>query len=108
MRRCEHLALLGKQPFANFKGQFEMVERIKLIDKDKGGIPHAFHPKIKQPKMSGSCGYYQIKENLFFINDTEEILISWVRGGELKILPAHVQQEPPEIINQFVANYVLI
>ena len=99
VRRSEDLARQSKESFADFKRKLEMIEGIKLVNKNESCIPHAVHPEVQQFKMLRTRGGDEVKGYLFFVNKAKQILVPRVRGGKLEILTADVQKEPSEIIN---------
>ena len=47
------LTAQGKEPFADFKGQLEMIEGIKFVNENERSPVHLFNPEIQQ--FQGLC-----------------------------------------------------
>ena len=47
VRRSEDLARQCKESLADFKRKLEMIEGIKLVNKDESRIPHTVHPEVQ-------------------------------------------------------------
>ena len=63
LRGCEYLTIKFEQEFTCLEGELEMVECIKLVDKEKGLIFHSFDPVEQQFQCLGSGGNDRIEKN---------------------------------------------
>ena len=49
--------------------------------------------------MLSTCGCNKVKEYLFLVKKTKQILVPRIRIGKLEFLTADVQKKPSEIVN---------
>ena len=108
VRRGKDLTRKRKQALANFKGEFEMIECVKLINEHKRCISHPAHPEEKQLQMLCSRGGNHVKRNAFLVNKAIQHLVSDIRLCKVEILTADLVQECFKTLYEIVFDDVLI